>query len=74
MKMGRAGSPLVPRRRPQAGKSWDPPSQNAEKGDEAGRYGDVAVAMSADVLKQFGVMDMGLRNQQCGHANTGRDL
>ena len=31
MKMGRAGSPLEPRRRPQAGKSGDPRSQNADK-------------------------------------------
>ena len=31
MKMGRAGPPLEPRRRPQAGKSRDPCSQNADK-------------------------------------------
>ena len=30
MKMGRAGPPLEPRRRPQAGKSGDPRSQNAD--------------------------------------------
>ena len=31
MKMGRAGPPFEPRRRPQAGKSGDPRSQNADK-------------------------------------------
>ena len=31
MKMGRTGPPLEPRRRPQAGKSGDPRSQNANK-------------------------------------------
>ena len=31
MKMGRAGPLLEPRRRPQAGKSGDPRSQNADK-------------------------------------------
>ena len=30
MKMGRAGPPFEPRRRPQAGKSGDPHSQNAD--------------------------------------------
>ena len=30
MKMGRAGPPLEPRRRPQVGKSGDPRSQNAD--------------------------------------------
>ena len=30
MKMGRAGPPLEPRRGPQAGKSGDPHSQNAD--------------------------------------------
>ena len=30
MKMGRAGPPLEPRRRPQEGKSGDPRSQNAD--------------------------------------------
>ena len=30
MKMGRAGPPLEPRRRPQAGKTGDPHSQNAD--------------------------------------------
>src|SRR3954464_4279636 len=30
MKMGRAGPPFEPRRRPQAGKSGDPRSQNAD--------------------------------------------
>ena len=30
MKMGHAGPPLEPRRRPQAGKSGDPRSQNAD--------------------------------------------
>ena len=30
MKMGRAGAPFEPRRRPQAGKSGDPLSQNAD--------------------------------------------
>ena len=30
MKMGRAGPPLEPRRRPQAGKSGDPHSQNTD--------------------------------------------
>ena len=30
MKMGRAGPPLEPRHRPQAGKSGDPCSQNAD--------------------------------------------
>ena len=33
MKMGRAGPLLEPRRRPQAGKSGDPRSQNADKGE-----------------------------------------
>jgi superfamily II DNA or RNA helicase len=33
-----------------------------------------AVAMSAEVLKQFGVMDIGLKKQQCGHADAGRNL
>src|SRR4051812_49973383 len=32
MKMGRAGAPFEPRRRPQAGKSGDPRSQNADSG------------------------------------------
>ena len=31
MKMGHAGPPPEPRRRPQAGKSGDPRSQNADK-------------------------------------------
>ena len=31
MKMGHAGPPLDPRRRPQAGKSGDPPSQNTDR-------------------------------------------
>ena len=33
MKMGRAGPPFEPHRRPQAGKSGDPHSQNADKDD-----------------------------------------
>ena len=33
MKMGRVGPLLEPRRRPQAGKSGDPRSQNADNGD-----------------------------------------
>ena len=35
MKMGRAGPPLEPRRRPQAGKSGDPRSQNADSSPRA---------------------------------------
>ena len=35
VKMGRAGSPLEPRRRPQAGKSGDPCSQNADSSPRA---------------------------------------
>ena len=31
MKMGRTGPPLEPRRKPQAGKSGDPHSQNTDK-------------------------------------------
>ena len=34
MKMGRTGPPLEPRRRPQAGKSRDPRSQNADRHDD----------------------------------------
>jgi hypothetical protein len=30
--------------------------------------------MSAEVLKQFGVIDIGLKKQQCGHADVGRNL
>ena len=30
--------------------------------------------MSADVLKQFGMMGIGLKKQQCGHADAGRDV
>ena len=37
MKMGRAGPPLEPRRRPQAGKSGDPRSQNADSNEEKDR-------------------------------------
>ena len=33
VKMGRAGPPFEPRRRPQAGKSRDPRFQNADSGD-----------------------------------------
>ena len=33
MKVGRAGPPLEPRHRPQAGKSGDPRSQNADSVD-----------------------------------------
>ena len=33
-----------------------------------------AAAMSAEMLKQFGVMDIGLKKQQCGHADAGGDL
>src|SRR4051812_46310746 len=35
MKMGRAGPPFEPRRRPQAGKSVDPRSQNADSSPRA---------------------------------------
>ena len=35
MKMGHAGPPLQPRRRPQAGKSGDPRSQNADSSPRA---------------------------------------
>src|SRR3954469_14579874 len=35
MKMGRAGPPLEPRRRPQAGKFGDPRSQNADSSPRA---------------------------------------
>src|SRR3954470_24876193 len=35
MKMGRAGPPFEPRRRPQAGKSRDPRSQNADSSPRA---------------------------------------
>src|SRR3954464_4157002 len=35
MKMGRAGPPLEPHRRPQAGKSGDPRSQNADSSPRA---------------------------------------
>ena len=35
MKMSRAGPPLEPRRRPQAGKSRDPRSQNADSSPRA---------------------------------------
>ena len=35
MKMGRAGPPLEPRRRPQAGKSGDAHSQNADSSPRA---------------------------------------
>src|SRR3954463_12768102 len=35
MKMGRAGPPLEPGRRPQAGKSGDPHSQNADSSPRA---------------------------------------
>ena len=35
MKMGHAGPPLEPRRRPQAGKSGDPRSQNADSSPQA---------------------------------------
>src|SRR3954468_3322551 len=35
MKMGRAGPPFEPRRRPQAGKSGDPHSQNADSSPQA---------------------------------------
>ena len=35
MKMGRAGPPFEPRRRPQAGKSGDPRSQNADSSPRA---------------------------------------
>ena len=38
MKMGRVGPPPEPRRRPQAGKSGDPRSQNADMSDEFDRY------------------------------------
>ena len=30
--------------------------------------------MSAEVLKQFGVMDIGLKKQQFGPADAGRDV
>ena len=35
MKMGRAGPPFEPRRRPQAGKSGDPRSQNTDSSPRA---------------------------------------
>ena len=35
MKVGRAGPPLEPRRRPQAGKSGDPRSQNTDSSPRA---------------------------------------
>ena len=35
MKMGRAGPPFEPRRRPQAGKSGDPHSQNTDSSPRA---------------------------------------
>ena len=30
--------------------------------------------MSAEVLKQFSVMDIGLKKQQCGPADAGHDV
>jgi hypothetical protein len=30
--------------------------------------------MSVEVLKQFGVIDIGSKKQQCGHADAGRNL
>ena len=30
--------------------------------------------MSAEVLKQFSMMDIGLKKQQCGPAGAGRDV
>src|SRR4051812_26732113 len=47
MKMGRAGPPFVPRRRPQAGKSGDPRSQNVDRGICRSHIGSRALADKA---------------------------
>ena len=48
MKMGRAGPPLEPRRRPQAGKSGDPRSQNTDSDNS----GAIALAKESKFHKR----------------------
>ena len=51
MKMGHAGPPLEPRRRPQAGKSRDPRSQNADSSPQAPRRARTWLSGEAKDLK-----------------------
>ena len=52
MKMGRAGAPFEPRRRPQAGKSGDPRSQNADSSPWA--QGAIGLGFAAKPRVEYG--------------------